>query len=142
MDHRERQVAPHSMAFNCTATQLKTFYFNPYCYFDVNFYYLFSLYCGYEDAIEVFDFQRPGEGTKIPTTPSKKSKEGMKGIFFKNNERSRTWLTKLGRRHHFFNRICSRLFGSLCCIEPDFCNNPLLRGVWRRPDCIFGWDGL
>ncbi|KAI5125038.1 hypothetical protein M0805_007462 [Coniferiporia weirii] len=59
VDHRERQVAPHSMSFNSTATHL---------------------YCGYEDAIEVFDFQRPGEGTKLATTPSKKSREGMKGI--------------------------------------------------------------
>ena len=38
-----------------------------------------SLYCGYEDAIEVFDFQRPGEGRKLATTPSKKSRDGMKG---------------------------------------------------------------
>lgn len=41
---------------------------------------LLSLYCGYEDAIQVFDFQRPGEGTKLATRPTKKSKEGMKGI--------------------------------------------------------------
>ncbi|EJD01202.1 WD40 repeat-like protein [Fomitiporia mediterranea MF3/22] len=59
IDHRERQVAPHCLAFNSFATHL---------------------YCGYEDAIEVFDFQRPGEGTKIATTPSKKSRDGMKGI--------------------------------------------------------------
>ncbi|THG97533.1 hypothetical protein EW145_g7598 [Phellinidium pouzarii] len=59
VDHRERQVAPHSMTFNGMATHV---------------------YCGYEDAIEVFDFQRPGEGSKLPTTPSKKSRDGMKGI--------------------------------------------------------------
>ncbi|OCB88842.1 WD40 repeat-like protein [Sanghuangporus baumii] len=59
VDHRERQIAPHCLAFNCMATHL---------------------YCGYEDAIEVFDFQQPGEGTKLPTTPSKKSRDGMKGI--------------------------------------------------------------
>lgn len=59
VDHRERQVAPHSIAFNSLATHL---------------------YCGYEDAIEVFDFQRPGEGTKLATTPSKKSRDGMKGL--------------------------------------------------------------
>ncbi|TDL27099.1 WD40 repeat-like protein [Rickenella mellea] len=59
VDHRERHVAPHSMAFNCVATHL---------------------YCGFEEAIEVFDIQRPGEGVRLATTPSRKSKDGMKGI--------------------------------------------------------------
>ncbi|KAJ7217514.1 WD40-repeat-containing domain protein [Mycena rebaudengoi] len=59
VDHRERQIAPHSLAFNLSATKL---------------------YCGFEDAIEVFDILRPGEGTRLPTTPSKKSKDGLKGI--------------------------------------------------------------
>ncbi|KAF9475604.1 hypothetical protein BDN70DRAFT_935760 [Pholiota conissans] len=59
VDHRERQIAPHSLAFNLTAQKL---------------------YCGFEDAIEMFDLSRPGEGTRIPTTPSKKSKDGLKGI--------------------------------------------------------------
>jgi len=38
------------------------------------------LYCGFEDAIEVFDIQSPGEGTRLRTTPSKKSRDGLKGI--------------------------------------------------------------
>ncbi|KZT68588.1 hypothetical protein DAEQUDRAFT_727712 [Daedalea quercina L-15889] len=59
VDHRERQIAPHSIAFNATADRF---------------------YCGFEDAIEVFDVQRPGEGTRLHTTPSKKSKDGLKGI--------------------------------------------------------------
>ncbi|EGN94812.1 hypothetical protein SERLA73DRAFT_187874 [Serpula lacrymans var. lacrymans S7.3] len=59
VDHRERQIAPHSLAFNLTAQKL---------------------YCGFEDAIEIFDVHRPGEGTRLPTTPSKKTKEGLKGI--------------------------------------------------------------
>ncbi|KAG6918477.1 hypothetical protein DXG01_014104 [Tephrocybe rancida] len=59
VDHRERQIAPHSMAFNMSAERL---------------------YCGFEDAVEVFDVSRPGEGTRLPTTPSKKSKDGLKGI--------------------------------------------------------------
>ncbi|KAG6831120.1 hypothetical protein H0H87_006145, partial [Tephrocybe sp. NHM501043] len=59
VDHRERQIAPHSMAFNPTAERL---------------------YCGFEDAVEVFDVSRPGEGTRLPTTPSKKSKDGLKGL--------------------------------------------------------------
>ncbi|KAG6862108.1 hypothetical protein C0995_005920 [Termitomyces sp. Mi166 len=59
VDHRERHVAPHSLSFNPTAERL---------------------YCGFEDAIEVFDVSRPGSGTRLPTTPSKKSKDGLKGI--------------------------------------------------------------
>ncbi|KAG5643660.1 hypothetical protein DXG03_000540 [Asterophora parasitica] len=39
-----------------------------------------GLYCGFEDAVEVFDVNRPGEGTRLPTTPFKKSKDGLKGI--------------------------------------------------------------
>lgn len=59
VDHRERQIAPHSLAFNPTASRI---------------------YCGFEDAIEVFDVMTPGEGTRLATTPSKKSKDGLKGI--------------------------------------------------------------
>ncbi|KAG9308106.1 hypothetical protein JVU11DRAFT_12538 [Chiua virens] len=59
VDHRERYVAPHSLAFNLSGERL---------------------YCGFEDAIEVFDVQRPSEGERLPTTPSKKSKDGLKGI--------------------------------------------------------------
>jgi len=59
VDHRERFIAPHSLAFNMTAARL---------------------YCGFEDAIEVFDVQRPGEGTRLHVTPSKKSHDGLKGI--------------------------------------------------------------
>ncbi|KAG8215104.1 hypothetical protein J3R82DRAFT_8555 [Butyriboletus roseoflavus] len=58
VDHRERRIAPHSLAFNLAAAKL---------------------YCGFEDAIEIFDVQRPGEGERLPTTPSKKSKDGLKG---------------------------------------------------------------
>ncbi|KAI0820143.1 WD40-repeat-containing domain protein, partial [Trametes gibbosa] len=59
VDHRERQIAPHSLAFNPSANRL---------------------YCGFEDAIEVFDVNCPGEGTRLRTTPSKKSRDGLKGI--------------------------------------------------------------
>ncbi|THH08940.1 hypothetical protein EW146_g8830 [Bondarzewia mesenterica] len=59
VDHRERQIAPHSLAFNFSADKL---------------------YCGFEDAIEVFDLNCPGEGTRLPTTPSRKSRDGLKGI--------------------------------------------------------------
>ncbi|EIM80740.1 WD40 repeat-like protein [Stereum hirsutum FP-91666 SS1] len=59
VDHRERQIAPHSLAFNLTGQRL---------------------YCGFDSAIEVFDLQTPGEGTRILTTPSRKSRDGLKGI--------------------------------------------------------------
>ncbi|KAF8962199.1 WD40-repeat-containing domain protein [Flammula alnicola] len=59
VDHRERQIAPHSLTFNLTAQKL---------------------YCGFEDAIEVFDLSQPGEGTRLRTTSSKKSKDGLKGL--------------------------------------------------------------
>ncbi|EIN05098.1 hypothetical protein PUNSTDRAFT_146018 [Punctularia strigosozonata HHB-11173 SS5] len=59
VDHRERHIAPHSLSFNAIATKL---------------------YCGFEDAIEVFDVHRPGQGDRIATSPAKKSKDGLKGI--------------------------------------------------------------
>ncbi|KAL0567771.1 hypothetical protein V5O48_014221, partial [Marasmius crinis-equi] len=58
VDHIERFIAPHSMAFNPYGTRL---------------------YCGFENAIEVFDVGQPGEGSRLMTTPSKKSKDGLKG---------------------------------------------------------------
>ncbi|KAF8596604.1 WD40 repeat-like protein [Ceratobasidium sp. AG-I] len=60
VDHRERFIAPHSMAFNM---------------------YMNKLYCGFEDAIEVFDVHYPGvEGTRLHTVPTKKSKDGLRGL--------------------------------------------------------------
>ncbi|KAF8655612.1 hypothetical protein AX16_002994 [Volvariella volvacea WC 439] len=59
VDHRERQIAPHCLAFNLTAQRL---------------------YCTFEDAIEVFDVSRPGKGLRLHTVPSKKSKDGLKGL--------------------------------------------------------------
>lgn len=37
------------------------------------------LYCGFEDAIEVFDLHVPGVGTRLHTTPNRKSRDGLKG---------------------------------------------------------------
>ncbi|KAF8483678.1 WD40 repeat-like protein [Russula ochroleuca] len=59
VDHRERQIGPHSLSFNFSSDKL---------------------YCGFEGAIEVFDLNYPGEGTRLSTTPSKKSRDGLKGI--------------------------------------------------------------
>lgn len=58
VDHRERQIAPHSLAFTYSGQRL---------------------YCGFEDAIEVFDVGQPGEGERRHTSPTKKSKDGLKG---------------------------------------------------------------
>ncbi|KAI0034852.1 WD40-repeat-containing domain protein [Vararia minispora EC-137] len=59
VDHRERQIAPHSLAFNVVGDKL---------------------YCGFQDAVEVFDLNAPGQGTRLPTTPSRKNRDGLKGI--------------------------------------------------------------
>ncbi|KAL0958980.1 hypothetical protein HGRIS_014295 [Hohenbuehelia grisea] len=60
IDHRERFIAPHSLAFGPGTT---------------------NIFCGFEDAIEILDMNRPGhEGTRLHTTPNKKSKDGLKGI--------------------------------------------------------------
>ncbi|KAG2029939.1 hypothetical protein BDR03DRAFT_995026 [Suillus americanus] len=59
IDHRERFVTPHSLVFNLTANKP---------------------YCGFEDAIGIFDIQQPGEGDRLPIMPSKKSKDGLEGI--------------------------------------------------------------
>ena len=52
----------------------------PYTHDAPNF--LYRLYCGFQDAIEVFDVNYPGEGERIFTTPSKKSRSGLKGEAF------------------------------------------------------------
>ncbi|WRT64862.1 uncharacterized protein IL334_001798 [Kwoniella shivajii] len=61
VDHRERFIGPHSLAFNSTATKL---------------------YCGYENAIEVFDVASPGydQGERLKLVYAKKEKGGQKGI--------------------------------------------------------------
>jgi hypothetical protein len=80
VDHRERQIAPHSLVFSLTAQKLVLRE-----YLNVSFLIMFHprLYCGFEDAIELFDLSRPGEGTRLHTTPSKKSKDGLKGRLFR-----------------------------------------------------------
>ncbi|PVF91744.1 WD40 repeat-like protein [Serendipita vermifera] len=59
VDHRERFVASHLMTFSLTGERI---------------------YCGFLDAIEVFDVASPGEGTRLLTIPTKKSKDGLRGI--------------------------------------------------------------
>ncbi|KDE03416.1 hypothetical protein MVLG_06082 [Microbotryum lychnidis-dioicae p1A1 Lamole] len=60
IDHQERFVAPHSMVFTPDGSHL---------------------ICGYDNALEIFDVSLPGaEGIRIPTSPTKKSRSGQKGI--------------------------------------------------------------
>ncbi|ORY27763.1 hypothetical protein BCR39DRAFT_537048 [Naematelia encephala] len=60
IDHRERMIAPHSLAWNPTATKL---------------------YCGHESAIEVLDIASPGEaGERWKTSYTRKEKGNQKGI--------------------------------------------------------------
>ncbi|KAG0667584.1 hypothetical protein C6P46_000121 [Rhodotorula mucilaginosa] len=60
VDHTERFVAPHSMAFSPDSS---------------------SLYCGFENAIEIFDVARPGvAGFRMQTTPTRSSRSGQKGV--------------------------------------------------------------
>ncbi|SCV67852.1 BQ2448_5463 [Microbotryum intermedium] len=60
IDHQERFVAPHAMVFTPDGV---------------------NLICGYDNALEIFDVSVPGaEGVRIPTSPTKKSRSGQKGI--------------------------------------------------------------
>ncbi|GAA5858511.1 hypothetical protein JCM5353_007101 [Sporobolomyces roseus] len=60
IDHTERFIAPNSMLFALDGT---------------------SLYCGFENAIEIFDVSRPGEeGFRMKTTASRTSRTGQKGL--------------------------------------------------------------
>jgi telomerase Cajal body protein 1 len=80
IDHRERFIAPHAMAFNSDATKSVplvsvTISVSPM----LTHLYACRLYCGFQDAIEVFDVNAPGEGLRWRLTPSKKTKSGQKG---------------------------------------------------------------
>ncbi|GAA6051645.1 hypothetical protein JCM3770_001209 [Rhodotorula araucariae] len=60
VDHTERFVAPHSMAFSPDGN---------------------SLFCGFDNAIEIFDVAQPGAaGHRLKTTQTRNSRTGQKGI--------------------------------------------------------------
>ncbi|KAG7558247.1 hypothetical protein FFLO_02810 [Filobasidium floriforme] len=60
VNHSERFIAPSSLCFNGDASRL---------------------YCGFDSAIEVFEFNRPGSsGTRLKTSPTRKSRDGQKGM--------------------------------------------------------------
>ncbi|KAL1408959.1 hypothetical protein Q8F55_005773 [Vanrija albida] len=61
VDHRERFIAPHSLAFNVGADKL---------------------YCGFENAIEVIDIASPGYDNheRLKTNVTRRDKGGQRGI--------------------------------------------------------------
>ncbi|KAF9165574.1 Telomerase Cajal body protein 1 [Actinomortierella ambigua] len=60
VDHCEVNKAPTSLCFNLDGSKI---------------------YCGLNNMIEIFDTTRPGrDSTKRPTTPTRKSKKGQKGV--------------------------------------------------------------
>ncbi|KAG1894097.1 uncharacterized protein F5891DRAFT_962053, partial [Suillus fuscotomentosus] len=67
IDHRERFIASHSRQFHLYLIIITT------CITHT------KNILRSEDAIENFDVQQPGEGDRLPTTPSKKSKHDLKG---------------------------------------------------------------
>ncbi|KAG6808968.1 hypothetical protein H0H92_002202 [Tricholoma furcatifolium] len=136
VDHRERQIAPHSLAFNPTAERL---------------------YCGFEDAVEAFDLNYPGEGTRLPTTPSKKSKDGLKGIVsalsFMPSQGSDTYaagsLTPITGNVALFNESHGPepvmfVSGGPSCGVTQIHFNPMrphiMYTAYRRHGTIYSWD--
>jgi len=60
IDHRERYMGAIGLTFDLDGS---------------------NIYCGYENMIQVFDTSRPGQAIqKISTTPTRKSRNGQKGI--------------------------------------------------------------
>ncbi|KAG1813476.1 WD40-repeat-containing domain protein [Suillus variegatus] len=125
IDHRERFIAPHSLAFNLTADKL---------------------YCGFEDAIEIFDIQQPGEGDRLPTTPSKKSKDGLKGIISSiafSSSYDYYAIGSLTPSSQAMDNIALYSESNQAAIMPlKF--NPIkphiLYAAFRRHDAIYAWD--
>ena len=85
IDHQERFVAPHAMAFTPSLAQYVpaaahsgTHLRQPDSLFSR---LISSLYCGFLEAIEVFTLAAPGsQGERIKTTSSKASRSGQKGL--------------------------------------------------------------
>ncbi|KAI8060117.1 WD40-repeat-containing domain protein [Gongronella butleri] len=61
IDHQERFIGPNVVTFNQDGS---------------------SIYCGYENMIEVFDLHASSStaSSKYPTTPNRKSRRGLKGL--------------------------------------------------------------
>jgi len=139
VDHRERQIAPHCLSFNANATKI---------------------YCGFEDAIEIFDVHRPGndEGTRLYTTPSKKTKDGLKGIISSiafcpdqtNEYFAAGTLTPSDFNIALFSEStgekalswvgCEELRGSVSQLKFNPTNPTILYASFRRSALIYSWD--
>lgn len=78
-DHRERFIAPNSLAFSLDGQTYVSLV--EYTASMLMRRRRDRLYCGCEDMIELIDVGTPGRhaGTRISTTPSRSSKEGQKG---------------------------------------------------------------
>ncbi|CAG8718876.1 23691_t:CDS:10, partial [Cetraspora pellucida] len=60
INHREQVIGPNSLTFNLDGSRI---------------------YCGYKNMIKTYYTDRPGsDGEEYPTTPTRKSKEGQKGV--------------------------------------------------------------
>ncbi|KAF7724622.1 Telomerase Cajal body protein 1 [Apophysomyces ossiformis] len=60
IDHQERFIGPNVVRFNLDASKQV------------------SIYCGYNNMIEIFDTQRPGqESQKVPTVPKRRRRLGL-----------------------------------------------------------------
>ena len=72
VDHRERQIAPHALAFNPPAQK----YLCPRSPRPIS--PPSTIYCEYEDALEIFDLSSPGSGPVSRPHFARKSKDGLK----------------------------------------------------------------
>ena len=69
------------------------------------------MFCGFTDAIEVFDVSAPGEGVRLFTRPTKKSKDGLRGMF---PPPPAVYLSNAPNRHYIFFSLLPRLFRAIC----------------------------
>ncbi|KAI8371379.1 WD40-repeat-containing domain protein [Radiomyces spectabilis] len=130
IDHRERFIGPNVVAFNLDGSKI---------------------YCGYENMIEVFDVQREGqESTKLPTIPSRRSKQGQKGIIscldfspdYGGLYACGSYSQSIGIYDETNNELCLKLTGmqggvTQVKFSPD---GSLLFSASRQSDAILCWD--
>ena len=76
VDHRERMIVPHAMAFNLDASKSVTSFIRSGPQLTE-----IRLYCGFDGAIEVFDVSNPGHDTsdRLKLAYAKRQEGGQKG---------------------------------------------------------------